>query len=107
MKRIKKGDEIVVLAGKYKGKTGAVLDILLNDKVLVSGINMIKKCVKPNPQANETGGIIEKEAPIHISNVSLFDVNTKKPSRVGFRVLEDKTKVRVYKSSNEIVAEIS
>ncbi len=104
MKRILKGDEVIIIAGKYKGKTGTVLRLCEKDRMLVEGINIIKKCVKPNPQKNETGGIVEQEASIHRSNVALFDANTKKASRVGFKVLKDNQKVRFYKSSKEVVA---
>ena len=103
MKRIRKGDKVVVLAGKYKGKTGDVLRVCSNDKIYVDGINMIKKCQKPNPQRNEKGGIIEKEAPIHISNVSIYDEESSKGSRIGFKYLEDNTKVRVYKTSKKAI----
>ncbi len=105
MKRIRKGDKVVVLAGKYKGKTGDVLKICKNDKLYVEGINIIKKCQKPNPQRNETGGIIEKEAPIHISNIAIYDKESSKGSRVGFKYLQDSSKVRYYKSSQEIIAD--
>lgn len=105
MKKIKQNDEVKILAGKYKGKTGTVLKVLPKDKVLVEGINIVKKCTKPNPQLNQPGGIIEREAPIHISNVSLIDSVNKKPTRVGFKFLKDNRKVRIYKSSNEVVAE--
>jgi large subunit ribosomal protein L24 len=103
MKKIRKGDEISVLAGRDKGKRGAVLRVLDNDRVIVEGVNMVKRHTKPNPQANAPGGIIEKEASIHISNVALFNPVTQKPDRVGIKTLEDDRKVRFFKSNNEVV----
>lgn len=103
MKKIRKGDEISVLAGRDKGKRGAVLRILDNDRVIVEGVHIVKRHTKPNPQANIPGGIIEKEAPIHISNVALFNPVTQKPDRVGIKTLEDDRKVRFFKSNNEVV----
>lgn len=103
MKRIKKGDTVLVLTGKYRGKTGEVTQICKNDKVIVEGINIVKKCVKPNPQRNEVGGIVEKEAPIHISNVAIYDESSSKASKVGFKHLKDNTKVRFYKHNQEII----
>ena len=103
MKKIKKGDEISVLAGRDKGKRGVVLRILDNDRVIVEGVHIVKRHTKPNPQANVPGGIIEKEASIHISNVALFNPVTQKPDRVGIKTLEDERKVRFFKSNNEVV----
>jgi large subunit ribosomal protein L24 len=103
MNKIKKGDDVIVIAGKDKGKRGNVLRVLENGRVLVDGINIVKKHVRPNPQAGETGGIVEQEAAMDISNVSLFDTTTGKASRVGIKVLEDGKKVRVYKTSGEMV----
>jgi large subunit ribosomal protein L24 len=103
MKKIRKGDEISVLAGRDKGKRGAVLRVLDNDRVIVEGVHMVKRHTKPNPQANVPGGIIEKEASIHISNVALFNPVTQKPDRVGIKTLEDDRKVRFFKSNNEVV----
>ena len=103
MKKIRKGDEISVLAGRDKGKRGAVLRVLDNDRVIVEGVHMVKRHTKPNPQANVSGGIIEKEASIHISNVALFNPVTQKPDRVGIKTLEDDRKVRFFKSNNEVV----
>ena len=103
MKKIKKGDEISVLAGRDKGKRGVVLRVLDNDRVIVEGVHIVKRHTKPNPQANVPGGIIEKEASIHISNVALFNPVTQKPDRVGFKTLEDDRKVRFFKSNNEVV----
>jgi len=92
----------VVLAGRDKGKRGTVLQIIENSRILVDNVNVIKKHVKPNPNRGETGGIIEKEAPIQISNVALFNPNTNKADRVGYKVLEDGRKVRVFKSDGEV-----
>ena len=103
MKKIRKGDEISVLAGRDKGKRGGVLRVLDNDRVIVEGVHMVKRHTKPNPQANVPGGIIEKEASIHISNVALFNPVTQKPDRVGIKTLEDDRKVRFFKSNNEVV----
>jgi large subunit ribosomal protein L24 len=103
MNRIKKGDDVIVIAGKDKGKRGSVMRVLDNGRVMVDGINIIKKHVRPNPQAGETGGIIEKEAAMDISNISLFDSASGKASRVGVKILEDGKKVRVYKTSGEMV----
>ena len=103
MKKIRKGDEISVLAGRDKGKRGAVLRVLDNDRVIVEGVHIVKRHTKPNPQANVPGGIIEKEAPIHISNVGLFNPVTQKPDRVGIKTLADDRKVRFFKSNNEVV----
>jgi len=100
-RKIRRDDEIVVLAGKDKGKTGKVLKVLTEkDRVIVEGVNMVKKHQKPNPHAQVPGGIIEKEASIHVSNVAIVNPNTGKADRVGFRVEEGK-KVRVFKSNGE------
>ena len=102
MSKIRKGDDVVVLSGRDKGKRGTVLQIIENNRILVDNINVIKKHVKPNPNRGETGGIIEKEAPIQISNVALFNPNSNKADRVGYKVLEDGRKVRVFKSDGEV-----
>ena len=102
MSKIRKGDDIVVLSGRDKGKRGTVLQIIEHSRVLVDNVNVIKKHVKPNPNRGETGGIIEKEASIQLSNVALFNPNTNKADRVGYRVLEDGRKVRVFKSDGEV-----
>lgn len=102
MAKIKRDDEVIVLAGKDKGKRGTVRKVLDDDRVLVSGINIIKKHTKPNPQAGVAGGIVEKEAPIQISNIAIFNPNSKKADRVGYRV-EDGKKVRVYKSNGDVI----
>jgi len=103
MKKIRKGDEISVLAGRDKGKRGAVLRVLDNDRVIVEGVHIVKRHTKPNPQAGVPGGIVEKEASIHISNVALFNPVTQKPDRVGIKTLEDDRKVRFFKSNSEVV----
>ena len=103
MLKIKRDDEVVVIAGKDKGKRGKVLKVLEKNRLLVAGIQMIKKHQKPNPQAGVAGGIIEKEAPIQVSNVALFNSATNKGDRVGFKVLEDNKKIRIFKSSGEAV----
>jgi len=99
--KIRRDDEIVVLAGKDKGKQGKVLKVIPGkDRVIVEGVNMIKKHQKPNPQLDVPGGIIDKEASIHVSNVAIVNPSTGKADRVGFRV-EDGKKVRIFKSSGE------
>ena len=103
MAKIHKGDPVVVLTGKDKGKRGSVLRVLDTGHVLVEGINRVKKHQKPNPMRNITGGIVEKEMPIQNSNVALFNVATQKADRVGYKVLDDGRKVRIYKSSGEMV----
>ena len=103
MQKIKQGDEVVVITGKDKGKTGRVSKILKENKVLVEGINQVKKNQKPNPNAGVSGGIIVKDMPINISNIGLYNPETKKADRVGFKFLEDGKKVRYFKSTNEVV----
>lgn len=103
MKRIVKGDEVVVITGKYRGQRGSVLKVLENDRMLVENINMIKRHTKPDFARQQPGGIIEKEAPIQASNVMLFNPATGKGDRVGFKTLEDGRKVRVYRSTGEVV----
>ena len=102
MLKIKSEDEVIILAGKDKGKRGKVRKILDNNKLVVSGVNMVKKHTKPNPQAGLPGGIVEKEAPIQVSNVAIFNPSTEKADRVGFKV-EGDSKVRIFKSSGEII----
>lgn len=102
MKKIKSEDEVIVLAGKDKGKRGKVTKILDDGRVLVSGVNMIKKHTKPNPQAGIAGGIVEKEAPLQGSNIAIYNAATSKADRVGFRI-EDGKKVRFFKSNNELI----
>ena len=102
MNKIKSEDEVIVIAGKDKGKRGKVQSLLPNGRVLVSGVNMVKRHTKPNPQAGVPGGIIEKEAALQISNVAIFNAATGKADRVGIRVEGDK-RVRFFKSTNELV----
>ena len=102
MNRIRKGDQIIVIAGADKGKKGEVVRVA-GDKVIVQNVNIIKRHTKPNPQAGVAGGILEREAPIHISNVMLFNSADGKGDRVGFKVLEDGRKVRVFRSSGEAI----
>jgi large subunit ribosomal protein L24 len=103
MQKIRKGDDIIIRTGKDKGKSGRVTKILKDDKVLVEGINQVKKNQKPNPNAGVSGGIIVKDMPINISNIGLYNPETKKADRVGFKFLEDGKKVRYFKSTNEVV----
>jgi large subunit ribosomal protein L24 len=103
MDKIRKGDEIVVIAGKDKGKRGTVLVRVNAEHVVVEGVNRAKKHVKPNPVKGVVGGVVDKDMPLHISNVSLYNPVTKKADRVGFKQLEDGTKVRVFKSNGEVV----
>jgi large subunit ribosomal protein L24 len=104
MEKIRKGDEIVVITGKDKGKRGTVLRRVDAEHVLVEGVNRAKKHVKPNPVKGVAGGIVDKDMPIHISNVALFNPATKKADRVGFKSLDDGRKVRVFKSNGELVS---
>ena len=101
MKKLKKNDLVVVLTGKDKGKTGEITRLLNDQRLYVSGVNMVKRHTKGNPQAGQPGGIIEKEAPIQISNVAIFNRDTSKADRVGFTQLEDGKQVRIYKSTGE------
>lgn len=103
MSKIRKGDEVVINTGKDKGKHGTVLRVLESGHVLVEGANKVKKHAKPNPMKSINGGIMEKEMPVDISNVALFNRATQKGERVGFKMLEDGRKVRVFKSSGEVV----
>ncbi len=103
MNKIKTGDDVVIIAGKDKGKRGSVLKIIDSERVVVEGANMAKKHVKPNPNAGETGGIIEKEMPLHLSNVAVFNSAAGKADRIGIKVLEDGRRVRYFKSNNEVV----
>jgi large subunit ribosomal protein L24 len=109
MRKLIKGDDVVVIAGKDKGKRGKITSVIFDakkgDKFLVSGVNMVKKHQKPNPQAQVQGGIIEKEAPIAASNVAIYNPETSKGDRVGFKLNEDGTKVRIFKSTNKVIGE--
>ncbi len=102
MNRIRKGDQVIVITGSDKGKKGEVVRVA-GDKLVVQNINIIKRHTKPNPQAGQAGGIVEREAPIHISNVMLFNPASGKGERVGFKVLGDGRKVRVFRSSGEAI----
>ena len=103
MKRLRKGDQVVVISGKDKGRHGTVLKVMADDQVLVESINMVKKHTKPNPMQGVEGGIVDKEMPLHVSNVMLFNPVINKGDRVGFKVLEDGRKVRYFKSNGEVV----
>jgi large subunit ribosomal protein L24 len=103
MERIKKGDEVVVLGGRDKGKRGTVLRRIDSEHVVVEGVNRVKKHQRPNPMKGVTGGIVDKDLPIHISNVALFNPATKKADRIGVKTLEDGRKVRVFKDNGEQV----
>jgi large subunit ribosomal protein L24 len=102
MNRIRKGDQVLVITGKNKGQRGDVLRVA-DDRVFVSNVNLVKRHTKANPQANQAGGIIEREASIHLSNVQLFNPATNKGERVGSKTLEDGRKVRVFRSNGEVV----
>jgi large subunit ribosomal protein L24 len=103
MRRIRTGDEVIVTVGRSKGKQGKVLRVLDNERVVVEEANMVKRHTRPNPAAGKPGGIIEQEAPIHISNVMLYNPATDRGDRVGFKTLEDGRKVRYFKSNGEVV----
>lgn len=103
MNKIRKGDEVVVIAGKDKGRRGAISKVFANGRVLVENVNMVKKHQKPNPTRGTQGGIVEQEAPLAVSNVMLFNAATGKGDRVGIRTLEDGRKVRFFKSNGEVV----
>ena len=103
MKKIRKDDEVIVVAGKDKGKTGTVLRVQADDRVVISGVNMVKRHTKPNPARGAAGGIVEKEMSLDISNVALLNPASKRADRVGIRTLEDGRKVRYFKSNNEVV----
>ena len=101
MQKIKRDDEVVVIAGRDKGKRGKVSRVLASGRLMVAGINMIKKHQKPNPQMGVAGGIVEKEASIHPSNVAIYNSATQRSDRIGFKILENGDKVRVFKSNGE------
>ena len=103
MNRIRKGDQVVIIAGRDKGRRGTVLRVMADDRVVVENVNVVKRHQKPNPAKNMQGGIVQKEMPIHNSNVMLFNPATEKGDRIGFRTLEDGRKVRYFKSNNEVV----
>ena len=103
MKKIKQNDDVIVIAGKDKGKRGTVIKIVSDEKVVVENINMAKRHTKPNPNKSIAGGIVSKEMPINVSNIALYNPATKKADRVGIRTLEDGRKVRFFKSDNEVI----
>jgi large subunit ribosomal protein L24 len=104
MSKIRKGDQVVVLTGKDKGKRGTVLRVVPDvERAVVEGVNRVKKHTKPNPMKGLTGGIVEKEMSIHLSNIAIFNPATSKADRVGFKTLDDKRKVRVFRSNGEVV----
>ncbi len=103
MKKFRQNDDVIVIAGKDKGKRGMIVRVCPDDRLVVENVNMVKRHTKPNPAQNAPGGIIEKEMPIHQSNVAHFNPVTKKADRVGFRTLEDGRKVRYFKSNNEVL----
>jgi len=103
MRKIKKGDDVIVITGKDKGKRGTVLRIVDLDHVLVEGANRVKKHQRPNPMKNTTGGIIDKEMPLHVSNIAIFNPTSKKADRIGSKLLEDGRRVRTYKSNGEVI----
>ena len=102
-KKIRREDMVVLVTGKDKGRSGKVIKMLPKDRVLVEGVNMVKKHVRGNPNKGEQGGILEREAGVHVSNVAILNPGTKKADRVGFKCLEDGTKVRYFKSNGEVV----
>ena len=101
MRKIRKGDNVVVIAGRDKGKRGDVASIVDDTHVIVNGVNTVKRHTKPNPMKNQPGGIVSKEVPIHVSNVAIWNPVTQKPDRIGFRLLEDGRKLRFFKSNGE------
>ncbi|MDE0308943.1 MAG: 50S ribosomal protein L24 [Acidiferrobacterales bacterium] len=104
MNRIRKGDDVIVIAGRDRGKRGTVLNITADGRrALVNDVNIVKKHTRPNPNANQTGGIVSKEAPIQLSNLAVYNPATGKADRIGFRFLEDGTKVRYFKSNDEVL----
>ncbi len=103
MRKFKTNDDVIIIAGRDKGKRGNIIKVLPDDRLLVENVAMVKRHTKPNPNKGIAGGIIEKESPIHMSNVAHFNPVTKKADRVGFKLLEDGTKVRFFKSNNEVL----
>ena len=103
MSKLRKGDDVIVVAGRDKGKRGAVMEMVDDEHLLVEGVNVVKRHTKPNPQRGLAGGIIEKEVAIHRSNIALYNAQTGKADRVGIRTLEDGRKVRFFKSTDEVV----
>ena len=103
MRKLRKGDSVIVIAGKDKGKKGEVVKVIDDKKLIVTNVNLAKKHTKPNPNKEETGGIIEREMPLNISNVMIFNPITKKADKVGCKTLENGKKVRIYKSNKEVI----
>lgn len=102
--KLKSGDNVIVIAGKDKGKLGRILRVITKtNRVVVEGVNVMKKHVKPNPNANQPGGIVQREASIHVSNVAIYNPATKKADRIGYKFLNDGKKVRCFKSNNEVI----
>ncbi|MEM8497241.1 MAG: 50S ribosomal protein L24 [Pseudomonadota bacterium] len=103
MNKLKRDDEVIVITGRDKGKRGKIITMRDDGRALVAGVNMVKRHTRPNPNVGEQGGIKEKEAPIQVSNLAIFNTSTDKADRVGFKVQEDGKKVRIYKSSQEVI----
>jgi len=103
MRKLKRDDEVIVIAGKDKGKRGTIARLVGDTKVVVSGVNMVKRHTKPNPNLGQAGGIVEKEAALSISNIAIFNPETDKADRVAIQVAEDGTKSRVFKSNNQAI----
>jgi len=103
MRKIKKGDNVIVIAGRDKGKRGSVTQIVDDQHVVVAGVNQVKKHMRPNPMKNQQGGIVTKEIPIHVSNVAVYNPVTQRADRIGFRTLNDGRKVRFFKSNGEVL----
>jgi large subunit ribosomal protein L24 len=103
MKKIRKGDQVIVLTGRDKGRRGAILEVLTDDRVVVESVNMVKRHQKPNPQAGKQGGIIEKAMPLPVSKVAIWNPGAKKADRIGFKTLTDGKKVRFFKSNGEMI----
>jgi large subunit ribosomal protein L24 len=103
MKKIRKGDQVVVMSGRDKGRRGAVVRVFPDNRVLVEAVNVVKRHTKPNPQAGKQGGIVEKEMPLDVSKVAIWNPGVKKPDRIGFKTLTDGKKVRFFKSNGEMI----
>jgi len=103
MKKIRKGDQIIVLSGREKGRRGAVLQVLADGRVVIESVNMVKKHQKPNPQGGRQGGIVEKEMPLPVSKVAIWNPSAKRADRIGFKTLSDGKKVRFFKSNGEMI----
>lgn len=103
MKKLRKGDDVIVISGKDKGKRGTIVKINSDDRVIVQGINLVKKHQKPNSSTGTSGGIIDKEMPIHISNIAIYNLTTKKSDRVSFKINDENEKIRIFKSSGDAI----